>query len=123
MGVTQLPALRNVIIMLERALTDKIMRYLKAQPALFCWKQHGGQFGTTGLPDIICCISGRFVAFEVKRPAGDGRAGGKLTKLQEITLAKIQAAGGVAVMVTSLEEVKEIVQKIHKLEELALERN
>ncbi len=108
-----------MIIMLESALTARIMRYLKAQPALFCWKQHGGQFGTTGLPDIICCVSGRFVAFEVKRPAGDGRAGGKLTKLQEVALGKIQAAGGVAVMVTSLEDVKTVVKNIQ--EDLVLE--
>ncbi len=109
---TALPAFPRVTIMLERDLTAKIMRYLKAQPALFCWKQAGGQFGCSGLPDIICCLNGRFVAFEVKRPAGGGQSAGKLTKLQEIAIAKIQAAGGVAVMVTSLDEVKEIISKI-----------
>ena len=99
--------------MLERDIVNKIMRYLKSQPALFCWKQHGGQFGTSGLPDIICCINGRFVAFEVKRPDG-----GRLTKLQEIALGKIQAAGGVAAVVTSLEQVKENVENIQTMEEI-----
>ena len=32
--------------------------------------------------------------------------GGRLTRLQEVTLKKIRAAGGVAVKVTSVEEVK-----------------
>ena len=41
-----------------------------------------------------------FCAFEVKQP------GGRLTRLQEVTLEKIRAAGGVAVKVTSVEEVK-----------------
>lgn len=31
---------------------------------------------------------------------------GRLTRLQEVTLGKIQAAGGAALMVTSVEEVK-----------------
>jgi hypothetical protein len=106
--------------MLERALTDKILRYLKAQPACYCWKQHGGQFGTSGLPDIICCVHGHFVAFEVKRPAGDSHQAGKLTKLQEIAIAKIQAAGGIAVTVTSLTEVQYIVENLKPLEEKTL---
>ncbi len=105
--------------MLEKTVTNAVIKFLKSLPECFCWKQAGGMYGTMGLPDIICCISGRFVAFEVKRPAGDGRIGGKLTKLQEVTLGKIQAAGGVAVMVTSLEEVKTVVKNIQ--EDLVLE--
>ena len=89
--------------MLEKDIVNQIMRYLKALPCCFCWKQHGGQFGTSGLPDIICCYHGRFVAFEVKRPAG------KLTKLQEATIRKIQNANGKAYMVTSVDEVKKLI--------------
>jgi len=79
----------------------------KTVPDCFYWKQHGGQFGTAGLPDIICCINGRFMAFEVKTPVG------KLTKLQEITIQKINAANGKAYKVTSLQEVKEIIQNLN----------
>ena len=63
-------------------------------------------YGTSGLPDIICCMDGMFVAFEVKVP------GGKLTKLQEAMLTKITAAKGKAFKVTSVDEVKEILAKI-----------
>lgn len=90
--------------MTEKSITAAIMRYLKTVPHCFCWKQHGGQYGTAGLPDIICCIGGRFVAFEVKTPSG------KLTKLQESTLKKINAAKGEAFKVTSLQEVRDIIQ-------------
>jgi hypothetical protein len=92
--------------MLEKTITNSIIRYLKTVPLCFCWKQHGGQFGTAGLPDIICCIDGRFAAFEVKTESG------KLTKLQESTLKKINAANGNAYKVTSVQEVKEIINII-----------
>jgi Holliday junction resolvase len=92
--------------MLEKDIVNSIMRYLKSVPGCFCWKQHGGQFGTAGLPDIVCCCRGRFVAFEVKAE------GGKLTKLQESTLTKIRDAKGEAFKVTTLQEVKEIVENL-----------
>ena len=92
--------------MLEKDITSQIMRYLKTVPSCFCWKQHGGQFGTAGVPDIICCLNGRFVAFEVKTESG------KLTKLQEATIQKIQRAKGEAFKVTSLTEVKEIIRNL-----------
>ena len=93
--------------MTEKDIVSAIMRYLKTVPHTFCWKEHGGMYGTAGLPDIICCIGGRFVAFEVKTPSG------KLSKLQEITIRNIRAAKGEAFMVTSVEEVKEILQNLH----------
>lgn len=98
--------------MLEKDITAAIMRYLRTLPHCFCWKEHGGMYGTTGLPDIICCVNGRFVGLEVKQPAGDGRPSGKLTRLQENTIAKINAAGGVAVKVTSVAEVKAVIEKL-----------
>lgn len=87
-------------IMLEKDIVAAIMRYLKARPRCFAWKTHGGMYGTAGIPDIVACIDGRFYGFEVKQP------GGRLTRLQEVTLGKIENAGGVAVKVTSVEEVK-----------------
>ena len=87
--------------MTERDIVAAILRHLKARPRCFAWKTHGGMYGTAGIPDIIACIDGRFYAFEVKLP------GGRLTRLQDVTLNKIKAAGGVAVMVTSVDEVKQ----------------
>ena len=92
--------------MLEKDIVNQIMRYLKTVPDCFAWKQHGGQFGTAGLPDIILCLNGRFVAFEVKTTSG------RLTPLQESTLTKIRKAKGNAYKVTSLQEVKEIVKNL-----------
>ena len=82
--------------MLEREIVAAILRHLKTIPRCFAWKTHGGMYGTAGIPDIIACIDGRFYAFEVKQPTG------RLTRLQEVTLDKIKAAGGAAYMVTSV---------------------
>lgn len=89
--------------MAEKEIVSSILRYLKSVPYCFCWKEHGGMYGTSGLPDIICCINGKFFAFEVKT------ASGKLTKLQEATIIKIQKANGIACKVTSVNEVKNIL--------------
>lgn len=89
--------------MLEKDITASITRYLKTVPQCFFFKEHGGQYGTAGLPDLILCYRGRFVAFEVKTPSG------RPSKLQEITITKIKAAKGKAFIVRSVEEVKQIL--------------
>ena len=86
--------------MAERDIVAAIMRLLKKTPRCFCWKEHGGMYGTAGIPDIIACINGHFFAFEVKTDSG------KATKLQESTIRKILAAGGTALVVHSVDEVR-----------------
>ena len=56
--------------MAERDIVAAILRLLKKTPRCFCWKEHGGLYGTAGIPDIIACVDGRFVAFEVKTETG-----------------------------------------------------
>lgn len=92
--------------MTEKDITNAILIHLKSVPRCFAWKEHGGMYGTTGIPDIIACIDGKFVAFEVKQPIG------KLTKLQEITLQRIKKANGKAYKVTSVEEVIKILERL-----------
>ena len=93
--------------MREKDIVAAIMRHLKTVPGCFAFKEHGGMYGTAGLPDIICCYRGTFIGFEVKAP--DGR----LSKLQEITISKIKEAKGEAFKVTSVEEVNLILEKLN----------
>ena len=86
--------------MREKAITNQILKYLKSIPECFAFKEHGGIYGVSGLPDIICCYKGKFVAFEVKTEKG------RLSKLQEFMITKINGSGGMAFKVTSLQEVK-----------------
>ena len=92
--------------MAEREIVAAIQRLLKKTPNCFSWKEHGGMYGTAGIPDIIACIGGRFVAFEVKTETG------KLSKLQEITIDKIRKAGGLAFHVTSAAQVAAILEEM-----------
>lgn len=98
--------LSSMIYMAEKDIVTAILRYLKSVPDCFAWKEHGGMYGTAGIPDIIACIGGRFFAFEVKMPSG------KLTRLQQVTIEKICSAGGLAYKVTSLIEVKNILENM-----------
>lgn len=92
--------------MKEKTITNQILKYLKARPCCFVFKEHGGIYGTAGIPDIICCYRGKFVAIEVKTLTG------KLSKLQEITIKRINEAGGMAIKVTSLQEVKNVLEGV-----------
>jgi hypothetical protein len=87
----------------EKEIVSKILRYLKTVPKCFAWKEHGGIYGTAGIPDIIACIDGKFYAFEVKTPVG------KTTKLQEATIRKILTCGGIALVVHSVDEVRAVI--------------
>ena len=89
--------------MKESAIVKSILAFLKAMPGCFAWKEHGGMYGTAGIPDIIACIGGKFYGFEVKTERG------KPTALQEATMRKIQAAGGTAVVVRSVADVKAVL--------------
>lgn len=89
--------------MLEKDIVAAIMRWLKTVPRCFAWKEHGGLYGTAGVPDVICCLDGRFFAFEVKTPEG------RLTNLQEHTIQRIKDAGGHAFVVRSVDDVKAVL--------------
>ncbi len=92
--------------MKEQDLVDKIKAYLSKQPNTFHWKEHGGVYGTAGIPDIIVCYKGKFVGLECKAK------GRKPTVLQQITINKINRAGGIAKVVYDLEEVKELLKNL-----------
>jgi len=92
--------------MKENDIIRQIRDYLKTLPECFFWKEHGGQFGTAGVPDIIACIRGRFVAFEVKNETG------KVTVLQAVTIKRIQAAGGIAAIVRNVDEARAVIARL-----------
>ena len=92
--------------MLEKDIVAAILRLLKKTPACFAWKEHGGMYGTAGIPDIVCCYKGRFLGLEVKQPSG------RMTELQKQTIDKINAAGGIALRVDSVAEVKSLIETL-----------
>ena len=90
--------------MLERDLVSAIKRYLSSLGSdVFYFKEHGGPYGASGIPDIIACYKGRFLGLEAKLP------GGRLTELQKRAIDKINRAGGIARRVESVDDVKAVI--------------
>jgi pantoate kinase len=56
----------------------------------------GTGYGNSGVPDFLCCVHGKFLAIEAKA----GR--GKTTALQDEHIARIRAAGGLAMVVNEV---------------------
>ena len=89
--------------MLEATIQSKIMDYLKsinAYPIKIVAATKSGN------PDIICCLNGRFMAIEVKQP------GKRPTELQSLKMDKIRAAGGVAFVACSIDDVEEKLKEM-----------
>lgn len=89
--------------MKESQLIQNIRKYLATLPECFFWKEHGGQYGTAGIPDIIVCYKGRFIALEAKVDKNQP------TRLQAATIEQIKRAGGKAAVVRSVEDVKAVL--------------
>lgn len=92
--------------MKEKILITKIKNYLKTVPDCFYWKEHGGYYGTAGIPDIIVCYRGKFIALEVKSEDN------KPTALQKVTISRILKAGGYALVVKNVEKVRQVIEEV-----------
>ena len=93
--------------MLEREIVAAIKKYLSSLGSdVFFWKEHGGSYGCSGIPDVICCYKGRFLGLECKMP------GGRLTELQKRAIEKINRAGGIACRVERVEDVKRVIARV-----------
>lgn len=87
----------------EKRLQDKAIRYLKDR-GIYHLNLYGDGWSGKGKPDIIACISGKFVAFELKVGANDMQAD------QVIHKRRIERSGGLHFSPYSLEEFIDIVE-------------
>jgi Holliday junction resolvase len=76
----------------EKKVKDMVVEILKSRGAYYFYPVTGG-FGRSGIPDIVGCYRGVFIAIECK--AGKN----KPTALQIAEMAKIDKAGGVSMWV------------------------
>lgn len=90
--------------MLEKQVENQIKKWLEKNSHWY-FKVHGGPFQKVGVPDIIACVKGKFVAIEVKRPNG-----GVVSKLQQVQMKQIKACGGVVGVARSLNEFIQILK-------------
>jgi Holliday junction resolvase len=94
----------------ERKVKEKVVTVLKEYGAYYFFPATYG-LGRAGVPDIIACYNGFFVAIECK--AGKGTT----TALQERELARIRNAGGLALVIneTNIDLVHENLSFIKEL--------
>lgn len=76
----------------EKTYENKLKSFLKSKGAYFV-KYFGCAFSQSGVPDILCCVNGKFLGIEVKA------SGGRPSALQLHNLKSIDAAGGIALLV------------------------
>lgn len=82
----------------EQQIQKRIQDKLKARGA---WVIKVISANRNGCPDILACLDGQFIAIEVKRPGS-----GRVSVLQRIQIDRINAAGGIAMVATSWEDVE-----------------
>lgn len=91
----------------EKAIQTKILKYLSTVPECYYFKTIATN--RRGVPDIIVCYRGLFVAFEVKSSKGIASA------LQLYNCRKIDEANGIVRIVDCVETVKDMLNEISKL--------
>lgn len=89
----------------EKKLQDKVLEYLKAE-GIYALNLYGDGFSGKGKPDIIACVNGEFVAFELKVGLND------LQDDQKIHRARILRSNGKHYAPYTFEEFIRIMEDI-----------
>lgn len=94
----------------EKTFENEIKKFLNKLPNTWYFKVWSGPYSKSGIPDIIACINGHFVALEVK--AENGRA----SELQKRNIRLINECKGQAYIVypNDFETLKERLVELCK---------
>lgn len=91
----------------EKDIQKDIIKYLNSLNNVYYVRvTHSSK---NGVPDLILCINGNFIAIEIKR------LNGKVSQLQKLNIDKIKQANGKAYIVYTLQEVKDIVTRYNTI--------
>ena len=94
-------------IPLESTIVSAAVKWTNQQPRCWAFKTHGGMYGKAGIPDVIACINGQFLAGEFKRPRP---AGTEITLIQQKTLNDLDNAGAAVGVFRNVESWKMAVE-------------
>lgn len=94
----------------EKIFENKIKKFLDEEK---CWyvKFFANGYTRKGIPDLLCCVNGYFLAIEVKAENG------KATDLQKWNIEKIKQAGGRALILkpSQFEEFKKLIAELKEV--------
>lgn len=88
--------------MRERDIVTSI-RDAFAKRGAWTMKVHGSPAQAVGIPDLLICYRGLFVAIEVKLP------GNSPTKIQQYVMKQIEKAGGIVAVAYSLQDGLDVI--------------
>ncbi len=95
----------------EKSFENKVKRFLKDEG---CWffKVWGGGYQKSGIPDLIVCCNGFFLAVELKSEIG------RATELQKYQIEDIKKADGIAMILkpSGFERFKTIIRSLKECE-------
>lgn len=92
----------------EKRLQDQCLKYLKAK-GIYHINVYGSGRAAKGAPDIIACINGLFVAFELKVGTNDLQDDQKIHKL------RIERSHGLHFTPRTIEEFKKEVNECEEI--------
>lgn len=99
----------------ETGLVRAIIRAVREKyPEAFCFNVVGSPYQMTGVPDLLLCVRGLFIAVEVKFPhpgESDQHARERATPGQRVQIGRINTAGGMAGVVISVEEALALIER------------
>ena len=96
----------------ESRLSKRIMDALRKEGA-FVFKVHGSEHMMAGLPDIIGCYRGYFLALETKMPGKQSNTSAR----QDYVHQRIRDAQGLVAVVTSIPEALGYLRTIESLDD------
>lgn len=94
----------------EAKVKAKVKAWLTARGIWHC-TPIGSQFGSAGVPDVLCCWGGRFLGIEVKAPGKRGNT----SDLQRRQLKGIADSGGIALVVDDITQLESELSGISRL--------
>ncbi len=94
----------------EKQFENKVKDYLKKNNCWYIKYWGGGDFTKSGIPDLLTCVNGYFLAIEVKSSRG------KPSELQKTQINLIRKTGGLAIILypSMFNEFTKLVQNLKK---------
>jgi len=94
----------------EGELQSKILEYLRPYRDVWYMNKWGNAVEHGGTPDMILCIRGRFIAFELKNP----NKSNDVDKRQRVEMKKIRNAYGLSYKIDSFDDFLTVFTELNK---------
>lgn len=92
----------------EKQFENQVKDYLKQKGCWFIKYWGGAKFTKSGIPDLLICVNGHFVAVELKAEKG------KTSSLQFYQLNQINKSGGIGIVLrpSQFEKFKKLIEEL-----------